>query len=306
MIINPKDISIYFSGHNISTFAAVAVKSFLFQYPELKYNIFYLDDFSTDDTKSVLSALGVNVISWDKELKSQFDYQYENGWYTSGIHSLINRCDFIFKSILKQANTRYVLIQDGDTVTLGRGFLEEYIKSGNVISNLLDASAADIRLVNAFKSNPLYKDYEPFIHDSNYAEGFIEFHRFHPYHLFIDMEALGDFSVLINNLYDRNYIELNGGAVIDVGSDLYKFAVDNNFKFQKYNYNNLIYHWSWISSIMRDVRRDCSSSGIDRQKVITNAIKDNKDLLSVIRHCGYNPSDLLRHLVINMRNSEYN
>lgn len=300
------EISVYFSGHNIRPFAVLAIKSFLLHYPELKDSIYYFDDDSTDGTVDELKELGIKITTWTPALKRQFDTQLRESLFPEGIKSMIIRCDYLFKDILSQCNTRYLLVQDGDTVTLNRGFLEDYINSGKAISASTSESVSTISQQVLVSKNPLYQIYKQY---ANIENGKVVFSRVHPYHVFFDTISFDfkDCKVnLTSNLSNTDYLAFNNGILMDVGSDLLDYVTNHSVDFNRTDLCNTVYHWSWISSIMRDSLSDCSNSSTDKHTQIIRDISKNKPLKSAIKECDMTPAMLLKHLRDNIRKSTYN
>ena len=74
------NITIAFSGYNIKDFAILAIESFLLLNPDMRKNIVYFDDESTDGTKEELESRGIRVITWLPEIieeRNKYDKEVE-------------------------------------------------------------------------------------------------------------------------------------------------------------------------------------------------------------------------------------
>lgn len=312
IILDLKNISIYFSGHNISEYADIAIRSFTLHYPELVDNIYYFDDYSTDDTANVLTELGIHRFSWDVNLKTHFDTLLTNGVISTGGQCQMMRCEFIFKSILKHCTSQYCLVLDGDTVTLRNGFIEEYIRNGNAVNGVYGFMHTDVRGLKTLPDNPrhnefsILKESDEVVHSKDLDYSFIKHLRFHPYHIFVDMHQLKNADWLFNNLYSNDYANLFKDQMIDVGSDLLLHCMNNELPYSLAKEDTAIHHWIWVSSSIRDINYSCIFTKEYVVGRLVKGMKNKPSLRKVLDKLEVKPHKLFKALTIKVRTSEYN
>lgn len=303
------DISIYFSGHNIAPFAEVAIRSFLLQYPELKNNVVYFDDYSTDSTYELLESLGVKSMGWDTELKELFDNYMNDELIVTKGQSQMLRCEFILKSILKQNTSKYIVILDGDTVTMKRGFVEELMSSSHALiakDGFMTCRTEHLtsNLRGFEKYRQLIEDLSPvFDEDLNYS--YVKLSRAHPYHLCINTELLGNVEDFVLNLYDRDYINLFGIDCIDVGCDILESVRSHSLSYAISNVND-VHHWTWVSSSIRDSEHSCTLNNQYVLNRVSMAVVDNPLLREILKELDIKPSTLFKHHKKYIRTGVYN
>lgn len=305
------DLSIYFSGHNISKYADVAIRSFLSVYPNLKEQIYYFDDESTDETVELLNELGIKRVTWDTEIKSLYNQYFSDGTISNLGQSQMLRCEFILKSILKQCNTKYLLNLDGDTVTLKSGFIEEYLNSDYIVygaeGHIHTPYPLPTHKLNDTYNNKFSKlrlDSEP-VTTSTVQYTHIRHARVHPYFFFADRETLLSNLNIMNNLRDKEYIALFNNDIIDVGADILLTCMNNNLRYKLFN-GKAIYHWTWVSSSIRDKNFTCSKTN---EQIIDGYLSNltvNKELREKLKELGVKPRELLHFLKLKIRTEDYN
>ena len=116
------NLTIAFSGYNIKWVAVGAIESFLYNYPQLRNNIVYFDDESTDGTKEELESRKIKVISW-KYKKSEYE-KLVNKFNNENISVRINA---MIQDIALQTNTKYLLLCDGDTFFSASNSIDSFI-----------------------------------------------------------------------------------------------------------------------------------------------------------------------------------
>jgi len=108
----------------------LTIESFLLLNPQLRKNVVYFDDESTDGTKEELESRGIRVITWLPDIKEEFlrltkefdSKEYLVKDYLPFRVSAINNC------IYKQVKTDYLFLSDGDVVFLQNVFSDEVDK----------------------------------------------------------------------------------------------------------------------------------------------------------------------------------
>lgn len=289
----------------------MAIRSFLMHYPELKDNIYYFDDESTDGTVELLSKLGVNRISWEKDLKNKYTNYFESGVIERDGQCLMLRCDYIFKSCIKHCQTKYALLLDGDTVTMSDTFLQEYVSNNNVINGVYGYMHTPVDYMEKY-GIPRYEDFKVLLESEeiHYTEelgfDYVKHLRFHPYHIFIDMERLGDVSQIYRNLDDLGYMELFKRQYIDVGADLLLHCMQNDLKYSMIYPDEFVHHWTWVSSCIRDIEH---MNVLDNKYVINRIVeglKNKSTLRKVLKRLEVKPRNLIKQLQVKMRTGDYN
>jgi glycosyltransferase involved in cell wall biosynthesis len=303
------DISIYFSGHNIDIYIKLAIESFLHHYSEYKDNIYFFDDCSTDKTQEYIKELGIKCITWDSQLKDQFNTYYENNYFASAGASSVMRCEFIFKNILMHANTKYIIILDGDTITLKRGFIE------NLLQDKIGLYMTDTPMhcnYNNYLNNhigvQLYRDCikstKPSILRSTQEE-VIYIHKASPYFICMNTTLTGDLKYLIDNLYNKDYVAAMDGSCIDVGTDLYAHMIRNDIPVEIFK-DTYIHHWFWISSGIRDSEHGCCLSNDFLLIRLKDNLAKSKPALKTMKTLGYKPSEFIKFYKDHLRTEDYN
>lgn len=298
------NLTVAFSGHNIREFSILAIKSFLHFYPNMVNNIVYFDDLSTDGTKEELESMGIRVITWSSDLKNQFDKLMEENIFDTGIHSLIVRCDFIVKDILRQCKTRFIFVSDGDVLFLNGGFLENYIQNctgvGSVVVETCKGATHNLRVNNKF--------YDSYVKLAKFENDTVRFKRIHLLHSLLDLYNL-DINYHINNLFDTDYIKFLDGKLADVGSDILEYCNANSIDYysipQDYEFSNIL-HWGWVSSSCRDVYRDCTNSSKDFKGMILHIVRHHPKVMNLLELLNVRPIHLLRCIEYKARKSDYN
>lgn len=311
LMLNKNDISVYFSGHNIKEYADVAIRSFLLYYPELRDRVYYFDDESTDGTIELLDDLGVNRITWNPIFKTQFDVLFNTGKISTGGHSQMMRCEYIFKNLLSECKTRYALILDGDTATLNGEFLSNYITNGNTVNSVKGHMHTPVHLMTTHTIKS-YERYSQLLFDDTVYDGgklgyaYKKHARFHPYHVFIDMKTIGDITGLYSNLVDEDYLQLFRHQFIDVGADLQLHCIENDLPYAILEEDTFVHHWTWVSSSIRDINNSCMFSDEYVINRIVNSIKYNKNLQDTLSLIGVKPHTLFKAIKSKIRTSNYN
>lgn len=299
-----KDLTIAFSGHNIKEFAIVAIESFLLLYPDMRGNVVYFDDESTDGTATELESRGIRVITWSDKLRQVYSNLFENNVFKSGVHALVVRCDFIAKEILRQCETKFLLINDGDVVFLHGGFLEEYFS--RISSN--DLGIVTLGKCNYYTygtpqdTNRYYKKFSKNICTDGYFKRVYLLHSL----LNIDKIPLND---LLTNLHDLDYINCMNGVFADVGSDLLYLSQELNLHYEVLyteDINSVLLHWDWVSSACRDSLRDCTCSNRDYRELFTQQLKTFPELRCILREIGVSLFTLIKSIEYKVGKSSYN
>lgn len=109
------DVTVAFCGYNIKNFATLGIESFLHFNPEMRGNVVYFDDASTDGSREALEKRGIKVLSWiPEDLKRLKDAGQES--------NLDLRVSLIYGSIVKRTETKYLLLIDGDAAFMSNDF----------------------------------------------------------------------------------------------------------------------------------------------------------------------------------------
>lgn len=243
------DIGVYFSGYNLGMFGYSAVASFLNNYPELRHNVFYFDDYSNDLTRDYMIELGVNILEWDEDYMQEYqDTCKEQNILNEGTRLML-RCDYIFKQLLKHCSNRYQLILDVDTVTLMRGFIEDFTESSLVIETAecymdIPTDTGKLGTYENILTSVVLSSLGSRVGRDNMLT------KIAPYYLLLDRSKFVETQELIDNLKNTEYIQLYKSGYLDVGADVLLKCILSG-----YDYNLRlelpIHHWGWISSSAR-------------------------------------------------------
>lgn len=272
-MINTSELTIAFSGHNIKTCLYLAIKSFLYCYPKLKSKIVVFDDNSTDGTAEWLKKEKIRRISWTtfRKMADQID--------TSLSSTIALRVNLIISEIMLQAETKYLLVNDGDIVFLKNGFLENYFSRienhvGSIFIREYQANPASTK-----ESKSLLKKYASL--QTGVGNNLLGAWLFHG---FLDLEMLKTNQILFDRLDDHIYNK-NLGIFVDSGIDflfqLRKNRLSHYILDPKFLDQHLI-HFTYIGSLSRfastskDIGRSRKQA---QQRIIAKLTKECKKKL---------------------------
>lgn len=244
-----KNISIVFSGYNIKSVASFAIDTFIKQYPELKNNIIYFDDFSTDGSKAHFIKKGVKVITWKKEEIEQYNSLLDKNFFKNNTHTLSVRVSFILNSIFKQLETKYVLMNDGDVAFYERGFLEKYFELLNDGYQAVGMFVA--AYLSEFQDVPLINEQYKMMSQSEYKnvlekfntdkQSIIQSFRLSHTHSFYDLEYLKTIGIFADSL-EESVLKKITGDLFDTNIDFTSKLISANTKIKPI-YKPPIVHW---------------------------------------------------------------
>ena len=273
-----ENITIAFSGFNIKDFAILAMESFLLQYPEMRNNIIYFDDNSTDGSVEAIRDNGIKVITWTDYWENKY-LKYKRDLLRNSTQEASARVCFIMREIMEQTHTKYLLINDGDVVFLEGGFIEKYMEQFRAGSKIVFREEKSVypktSSIRDGEACPevyeYYKKYETDIKPNNnrlmqeeIEGGVCCAPRAHMLHIAIDLDYLKSIDMLGDRLNEHTFILMNGGLV-DTGTDFYHRIKENNTPCSYISNEELfktILHWGWLSSSNRismnnhNLRRD--------------------------------------------------
>lgn len=293
-----KETTVAFSGHNIKWFAVLATESFLKFYPQMRENVVYFDDDSTDGTREELEKRGIKVITWSDEIRSGFQKLLDERFFDDFTQTVSSRVCFIMTDIMKQVNTKYLLMNDGDVVFKKGGFLEGYFekfKEGNKIVGHKEFPLFDKYELDNLKDKKRFEYYTRFVIQSPEVPSKLASPRVHLLHTMIDLDYFKEINILGDDLTPEN-IEMMYGGIVDTGTDFYHKVVDNNIPAYwiptEYVYKILL-HWGWLSSANRD-------SDYLNANSVRNHIQEMEDILykhgiqKLARELGIHPMKLIQ------------
>ncbi len=247
-----KNLTITFSGFNIKNYLRLAIESLLAVHPELKDNIVVFDDNSTDGTSTMLKEMSIKRISWLPEFYSDVE-NYQKNFGSCMAHYT----NLIIYNIMKQINTKYALINDGDVVFLSP-FLYDYI-------NLIQDRKALIVCETL-------TNFENFKKKSAEVPGVTEdyinkysllvrpcgtLYRAHLWHGLLDLSFLKDSGIYFDDIFDEQYTKLIAPVPIADGGLNFFYSIESNkIKYldlnEHYGYQQLpVYHFGWRSSLAK-------------------------------------------------------
>ena len=234
--------SFVLAGHNIKWFAVLGLETLSKNCSIPKEQIYYFDDFSTDGSKEEIEGRGFKVITWDKLL-------YRNFRHSSLAKDLCVRVDQIVLCVMKQINSKYLCMLDGDTAY-----------SGDAVSYMLSKALEDEVMPDIFGIKRTAREAFP-------GCGFLK-HNIWQNYMWIDLEKANKEGIL-----DPSLSEIIGyydtarpsvfNAMYDTGGYLYNRVKNSNMnaKLLDMNYMDLPWidgllclsnHLGWLSSSMRN------------------------------------------------------
>lgn len=225
MFYNPK-ITMAFSGYNIKNMATLSIDSLLKIYPQMKSQIIYFDDCSTDGTREELRSRGIKVISWDASLLCQYNHLITKNQNWSITQRLSVRVAFIIENIVRQTETDYLLLNDGDVIFLRAGFLEEFTKQAeegfDIIYDTQDT------FVGKSPSTEKLADYINANYKSKVAEGNCNYYywRMTHSHIFLNIKKLKEIGITSDRLDEATLSYMEGG-IFDTFIDFSNRVVDS-------------------------------------------------------------------------------
>ncbi len=295
-----KETTIAFSGHNIKWYAVLAVESFLLLYPDMRKNIVWFDDESTDGTKDELEKRGIKVITWSESAKKAFADMAGTGIFTDHTQKLSTRVCYIMRDIMEQVETKYIMFNDGDVAFKKGGFLEEYfecIKQGYKIVADKEFSNYPAFHHDRIKNCKKFDYYCRFVQDSPYNEGYFVSPRVHLLHTFMDLEYFKSIN-LLGDALEPEVIEVMMGGLVDTGTDFYHKIVDLNIPAKWIDSSkvlDIITHWGWLSSANRDTVKDNANSLRDQEKEIKLKM-ESEGISEIARKIGVHPLRIAQSL----------
>jgi hypothetical protein len=260
------NLTITFSGHNIKDYLILAIESFLHFYPDFKDNILVFDDESNDGTQEWLEENNIKWITWNKYSTNK-QLRYDNVCYQYSL---------MYREIINNVKTKYVLINDGDLFFLKSGFLEDYYNQVDTYKLIcvLDTYTEDILKDDIDESLKKYRVL--FNIESKYKQNQkLNFVKIFPYHLFCDLDFLKskniEFDTIDEPLYYNNY-----GRYFDNGHDFLYQIVTNNIKFvENPRVNEYTYHIGHISSVLFGVN-DSLLDDFDKYQFLIGNVNVNR------------------------------
>ena len=220
-----KDITIFFTGHNIKDYISLSINSLLYFHPEYKKNIVYVDDNSNDNTIDILKSNNIKIIEWkpSEYLHETIDMSY--------------RVSCIYKEIFEQCKTRYLMINDGDIVFYDKikYNYSELIQEYPLLFDILPV------VDGSYKRNCKYNKY---LYKNN------TYYRAYPCHMIFDMEYLRK-----NNIYEFDDITEDwkiDSIFLDLGADFLYKVFHNKLKYMRIRFEfEYIYHFGFTSCLKR-------------------------------------------------------
>lgn len=248
------DITVSFGGHNIKHFVVLAVKSFIYFYPELKDNIIYFDDESTDGTQGELEKLGVRVITWNNHYTKVMEEVYKH----SGMIENSIRASLSNIIITENCKTKYLCMFDGDVIFKRRGIIEHLFNKKTEES----VGCFEIeRFIGVMDNETRVKIKKEIMEDLvkytklEIIEKSIRANRFYMYSCLIDIENIHKYDIKVD--YDEMDFLINlNGNFYDTGSGFFIEAEKRGINYDKITYHSCLRylnHFHWGSSLMMDI-----------------------------------------------------
>ena len=286
------NVTIAFAGFNMRHFAVLAIESFLYHYPELRSNIVFFDDNSTDKTVKDLQRRGIKVITWRPELFNQYMKLKNEGYLTCTTKIMSSRVCYIMREIMEQVETKYLLMSDGDVIFLKGGFLEGYLKNLNNSDTKImfheehsmypGLTLENLKGIND-KQLEYYQRYQIIYTEEvgpNFTQKEIDSkvygsRRVHLLHAIMDLEYFKKIDMLGDRL-TKDTFDLMDGGLVDTGTDFFHQLMDEKIPFEMIEHEKVIdilIHWGWISSSNRDVDKNNQNSRRNQTKEIEEILR---------------------------------
>lgn len=292
--MNFSDVTIAFSGHNIKEFAILAIESFLLHYPDLRSNILYFDDESTDGTAEALENRCIKVVTWDSDMLNSYQkFSKLKLPNDNKVGYVSARVSYIMNQLMRMCSTKYLLILDGDVVITSDGLLE--LMLDELEDNILVCQASNTGKGIECPLN-LSKELEEYY--MRYVNVFDEaYHSPRIYFLccLLNMQQIKDLEIYGDRL-DYAHLICMSGNIVDTGTDFYHRLMDTNTKFSFINFEirDYLYHWGWLSSSMREVTGVSEDHRLSIQELMYKT--DNTILSDIMKSVSINKRDLTKHL----------
>ena len=307
-----ENTTIAFSGFNMRYFAVVAIESFLLHYPEMRKNIVYFDDNSTDKTVKDLERRGIKVISWSEKAKKGFNQWVEKDYFNNVTQNLSTRVSYIMNDIMEQVDTKYLFFSDGDVIFKKGEFLEKYLEDILDVNLVFheESSAYDFEnkenmkkeaIQNGFEESLKY--YEKYEFISKEKENTYNSLRFHYLHSLVDLSYLKENNLMGDRLDKRN-IDVMHGGIVDTGTDFYHRMMEHGIKYKTIDHEYVfrtIYHFGWISSSNRDIDLQNANSVRNQVQEIKNILSE-KEIENVLRRINIKPIMLVNSYETSQKN----
>ncbi|MFW6008770.1 MAG: glycosyltransferase family 2 protein [archaeon] len=201
-----KDLTIAFSGQNIKHYLILAIESFLYFYPNLKDNIIVFDDNSTDGTREWLEEKSIKTITWSNYTKHYFEGSKKIAKKNNKDNSA-TKISLIFKEIMYQTKTKYLLLCDGDVIFINNGFVEYFyniVKDYNIIVPIKQYKLKSKKSIDIYSKYPtqlqINKDGQFYIKGAWSYFSFYNINFLKKYNLLYDNFSINKF----NNFYNRD------------------------------------------------------------------------------------------------------
>ncbi|MFW6007659.1 MAG: glycosyltransferase family A protein [archaeon] len=245
---NFNNLTIAFSGRNIKNYLILAIKSFLYFYPDLKDNIIVFDDNSIDGTREWLKEQNIKIITWSDYTEKFRNIKHRiKGSWNFRISMLINE-------IILQTNTKYLCILDGDIV-----FLQNKIFK-NSINDLNKYSVIGIEI------NPL---------------------KLGHFYLFLNRDKLIKHEILYDNL-EHAIKQYDNVGLFCEGDIFIKLLNEKKISYKLYSekqFNENIFHFKLISTINYYIY---NNRNIDKKFLnFTKELNKNIDVFNSINNIDF-------------------
>lgn len=312
------DITVAFAGFNMRHFAVLAIESFLLHYPEMRDNVVFFDDKSTDRTVDDLQRRGIKVITWTEKWYNEYMNLKDSNYFDSTTQIMSSRVCFIMREIMEQVETKYLLMSDGDVVFKKGGFIEGYIDEFNntdhkiifheehsiypglVMSSLDGINDKQLEYYRRYESLYLGNP-DPNFNKSELDSGVYSSMRVHLLHTIMDLDYFKSIDMLGDRLI-KDTFDLMYGGLVDTGTDFYHQIMDRGVPFgvisNEFVFGDLV-HWGWISSSNRDVDKKNLNSRRNQFKEIESVI-NTPEMKDILRRTDINPMKIMRTFLRNI------
>ncbi len=261
------DITILFTGYNIKPFAVLAIESFLLHNPNMRKNIIYFDDESTDGTKEELQSRGIKVITWLPNIKEKYNNYEQNirvGDYGHFERAcLAQRVSFILYCAAMQIKTTYLYVSDADMVFFDDNYflyaVEDFAKNNCIISG----SSSIIPIRN--DSSERCTEYMKTLQSEDFLLQSITYDRLqylttkaYPNQMLMELRALKNLGVVFDGINNLHIYD-------DTGCEFYRQLMCHNIPIREIiKYMDIMdatdspwfLHLRWVSSIYRMAKYD--------------------------------------------------
>lgn len=239
------DITIAFSGYNIKNLALLSIESFLKFYPNMRSQIIYFDDESTDGTKEELKKRGIKVITWDENLLNEYNSLINTHKNFKQTQILSIKVSYILEQIIRNTQTTYLMLNDGDVMFDKDNIIEESINDlkENDILYCRNILIGDNQQTELFKY--MEESYPELIEETQFCTW-----RMPHYHIYLNVKKLKENNITSDLLSIEVFEKMEGG-IFDTFTNFTKRVLNSPLKRKEKNLDSEVIHFGGVSCSKR-------------------------------------------------------